>query len=138
MSAAADTLRTATVAFPSRAWFQQLADLMNANRARQEQLGYVDCIAQFTVLDGGAHGGPVAFRLTACDADEAAGRQGRSSYDHAAFRARDLDACERRLQQLGLPYQKSQVPGGGAVQLFLHDPAGLGVELNFAPGAERC
>lgn len=78
------------------------------------------------------------LHLTACDADESASRQGRSSYDHAAFRARDLDACERRLQQLGLPYQKSQVPGGGAVQLFLHDPAGLGVELNFAPGAERC
>jgi len=64
MSAATETLRAATVPFPSRAWFQQLADLMNANRARQEQLGYVDCVAQFTVLDGGAHGGPVAYRVT--------------------------------------------------------------------------
>ena len=39
--------------FPSLAWFRRLADLMNANRARQEQLGFVDCVAQFTVLDGG-------------------------------------------------------------------------------------
>lgn len=64
MSAATDTLHTAAAAFPSRAWFQRLADLMNANRTRQEQLGYVDCIAQFTVLDGGANGGPVAYRVT--------------------------------------------------------------------------
>mgnify|MGYP003353219820 FL=1 len=40
--------------FPSAAWFQRLADLMNANRTRQEQLGYVDCIAGFRVLAGHA------------------------------------------------------------------------------------
>jgi hypothetical protein len=44
---------SAAVPFPSLAWFRRLADLMNANRARQEQLGYVDCVAEFTVLDGG-------------------------------------------------------------------------------------
>lgn len=52
------------VAFPSKAWFQRLADLMNANRARQEQLGYVDCVAQFTVLDGGPGGTPVSYQVT--------------------------------------------------------------------------
>ncbi len=64
MSAVADALTPATVAFPSRAWFERLAALMNANRARQEQLGYVDCIAQFTVLDGAAGGGPLAYRVS--------------------------------------------------------------------------
>lgn len=52
------------LAFPSRAWFQRLADLMNANRARQEQLGYVDCVAQFTILDGAPGGGALAYRVT--------------------------------------------------------------------------
>jgi hypothetical protein len=42
------------VPFPSVAWFQRLADHMNATRARQEQLGYVDCVAEFRVTDGGA------------------------------------------------------------------------------------
>ena len=37
--------------FPSVAWFQRLADAMNATRARQEQLGYVDCVAEFAVGD---------------------------------------------------------------------------------------
>ena len=64
MSAPVVQLRAATVSFPAQAWFQQLADLMNANRARQEQLGYVDCIAQFTVTDGAADGGPLAYRIT--------------------------------------------------------------------------
>jgi hypothetical protein len=39
--------------FPSLDWFQRLAELMNANRARHEKLGYIDCVAQFTVLDNG-------------------------------------------------------------------------------------
>jgi len=41
----------AGVLFPSVEWFRRVADLMNANRARQEQLGYVDCTVQFTVDD---------------------------------------------------------------------------------------
>jgi hypothetical protein len=40
-----------TVPFPSLAWFRRLADLMNANRARHEHLGYVDCVAGFAVPD---------------------------------------------------------------------------------------
>jgi len=52
------------VPFPSVAWFQRLADLMNANRARQEQLGYVDCVAGFTVLDGGPGEGPWTVHVT--------------------------------------------------------------------------
>lgn len=41
------------VLFPSLDWFRRLAELMDADRARHEQLGYVDCVAQFTVLDDG-------------------------------------------------------------------------------------
>ncbi|MEX2205956.1 MAG: hypothetical protein WEF50_06970 [Myxococcota bacterium] len=44
------------VAFPSLAWFSRLAELMNQNRVRQIQLGYVDCVARFTVLKGGRDG----------------------------------------------------------------------------------
>ncbi len=50
--------------FPSVAWFQALAELMNANRVRQEQLGYVDCVAEFRVLDGGQGGHAVAYQVT--------------------------------------------------------------------------
>lgn len=49
------------IAFPGAAWFQQLADLMNGNRARQEQLGYVDCVAGFRVTGDAA---PRTFEVT--------------------------------------------------------------------------
>lgn len=52
----------ATVPFPSLSWFQRLADLMNANRLRQEQLGYVDCVVEFRV-DGDARRQATAARV---------------------------------------------------------------------------
>ena len=48
---ATDAHAPAAVPFPSVAWFQRLVDAMNATRARQEQLGYVDCVAEFAVAD---------------------------------------------------------------------------------------
>jgi len=50
-AATVSTVVNAAVPFPSVAWFQRLADAMNATRARQEQLGYVDCVAEFAVVD---------------------------------------------------------------------------------------
>lgn len=55
---------SAPVPFPSVDWFRRLADLMNANRARQEQLGYVDCVARFTVLDAGPRQTPWSVQVT--------------------------------------------------------------------------
>lgn len=55
--------QTGPVAFPSAAWFQRLADRMNETRARQEQLGYVDCVAGFRVLDDPG-GKPRTFEVT--------------------------------------------------------------------------
>jgi hypothetical protein len=53
----------AAVAFPSVDWFRRLAELMNANRVRQEQLGYVDCVVGFTVTDG-PNGAPWTVEVT--------------------------------------------------------------------------
>ena len=44
------------VPFPSLAWFERLAKLMELHRARHEHLGYVDCVAGFRVLDGSPSG----------------------------------------------------------------------------------
>lgn len=66
MSAAAEAAvaKAAVISFPDQAWFAELAAMMNANRARQEQLGYIDCVAIFTVTDGSADGLPRHFRVT--------------------------------------------------------------------------
>ncbi len=54
----------AALLFPSVGWFEALAGLMNDDRETHEHLGFIDCVAQFTVLDGAADGGPVAYQIT--------------------------------------------------------------------------
>ncbi len=52
--------------------------------------------------------------------------------DHVAFTCRDLEDTERHLQRLGVEYRRSDLRDFGLIQLFVRDPTGLGVEMNFA------
>jgi hypothetical protein len=52
------------IAFPSSEWFERLAQLMKVNRTLHEHLGYIDCVAQFTVLDGGPSGKQWSVQVT--------------------------------------------------------------------------
>ncbi|MBL8524306.1 MAG: VOC family protein [Betaproteobacteria bacterium] len=56
-----------------------------------------------------------------------------NTFDHVAFNCVDLAATQSALAQHGIAVSQAEVPGTGQVQLFLRDPAGNGVELNFAP-----
>ncbi|MHA6202837.1 VOC family protein [Dyella soli] len=51
---------------------------------------------------------------------------------HYAFACDDLAATRARLDAAGIPYQVDRVDSPGQVQLFLSDPSGLAVELNFS------
>ena len=62
--------------------------------------------------------------------DEAVTRGG--TFDHVAFTFSGLVETEARLRERGIDYRSVRVPGTQQVQLFLTDPAGNGVELNFA------
>lgn len=55
------------------------------------------------------------------------------TFEHVAFSCLDLQAFEEHLNQLCIPYRKSQIADTMQTQLFLSDPAGNGVELNFLP-----
>jgi len=74
--------RTAPVPFPSTSWFEHLADLMNANRARQVQLGYVDCVAGFRVIGGAA---PRTFEVTFEEFSATNVREARPAMSRADF-----------------------------------------------------
>ncbi len=52
-------------------------------------------------------------------------------FDHVAFSCNGLQAFENHLNQHGIPYRKSQIAETMQTQLFLNDPAGNGIELNF-------
>lgn len=65
--------------------------------------------------------------------DKAAGTlAGGGAVDHIAFMASDLAGLRRRLSGLGLPFRERTVPEIGLHQLFIEDPNGVTLELNFA------
>jgi catechol-2,3-dioxygenase len=59
-----------------------------------------------------------------------------ATFDHAAFRCSDREEFERLLSARGVRFRAARVPLTRQVQLFLTDPAGNGVELNFQEEGE--
>jgi catechol 2,3-dioxygenase-like lactoylglutathione lyase family enzyme len=56
---------------------------------------------------------------------------GSGTLDHVAFRGVDLGATRQALRAAGLPFREARVPRDNTVQIFIHDPDGLKLELNF-------
>lgn len=56
----------------------------------------------------------------------------RGTFDHVAFTCDGLAGFEAHLKNHGAGYRKATIPGTTICQLFLTDPAGNGVELNFS------
>ena len=52
-------------------------------------------------------------------------------FNHLAFACTDLDATRARLDAAGVAYEVDEVDEPPQVQLFLTDPSGLDIELNF-------
>ncbi len=67
---------------------------------------------------------------------DAASLRGSGAVDHVAFFATDLTGTLSRLRRQGVPHREREVPGLGLHQVFVDDPNGVVVELNF-PAAER-
>ena len=61
---------------------------------------------------------------------------GSGAVDHVAFFADGLAAMLAKLQTLGIAFRERTVPSVGLHQLFLTDPSGVVIELNY-PAAER-
>ncbi|MFP6681453.1 MAG: VOC family protein [Gammaproteobacteria bacterium] len=56
---------------------------------------------------------------------------GTGALDHIAFRAGDINGFRGKLEKLDVPYKHRIVPDFDLEQLFLDDPDGLTIELNF-------
>ncbi|RQZ71318.1 VOC family protein [Burkholderia sp. Bp9004] len=55
-----------------------------------------------------------------------------NTFDHMAFSCENAADMERRLADAQVRYSRTYVPLTRQLQLFFTDPAGNGVELNFA------
>jgi catechol 2,3-dioxygenase-like lactoylglutathione lyase family enzyme len=67
---------------------------------------------------------------------DASSLHGTGAVDHIAFFATGLEAMLQHLKTIGVPCRERTTPSIGLHQLFVDDPCGLVVELNY-PQAEK-
>ncbi|MBN8888972.1 MAG: hypothetical protein ABS99_07580 [Acetobacteraceae bacterium SCN 69-10] len=60
-------------------------------------------------------------------------RQPTGLFDHIAFSCTGLAEMKQRLAARGVAYTERVIPRDRQTQLFLYDPDGIAVELNFPP-----
>ena len=58
-----------------------------------------------------------------------------SSLDHFAFDISDYDDALARVEKTGLKFRAVEVPGSPVRQIFVRDPNGVTIELNWKGGA---
>jgi catechol 2,3-dioxygenase-like lactoylglutathione lyase family enzyme len=59
------------------------------------------------------------------------GAMATGKFNHVSFRCKNAPAVRQRLSELGLEFREAPVPGFPLHQIFLHDPAGVMIELTF-------
>ena len=55
---------------------------------------------------------------------------------HVAFASTGFDGMKKRLQSKGMAFDSRQVPGGDLWQIFVNDPNGVMIELNYEAAKE--
>ena len=70
--------------------------------------------------------------LIGVDGSDRPARTDTGALDHVAFMAHGLADMRARLESLGISYRQREVPALGLQQLFLVDPSGVRIELNYA------
>lgn len=115
-----------------RAFYVDIVGLQEGVRPAFQSFGYWLYAAGQPVV----HLSEAALAATGTELEEprdtASKRSEYTTYDHVAFTCHGRAATEARLRQHNVPYRVAHVPMTGQVQVFLQDPAGNGVELNFA------
>ncbi len=56
---------------------------------------------------------------------------------HVAFVSRGFDGMKARLKSRAMPFDARQVPGGELWQIFVNDPNGVMIELNYESAKEQ-
>ncbi|MGB0570473.1 MAG: VOC family protein [Alphaproteobacteria bacterium] len=65
------------------------------------------------------------------DAATLDGSGGFGAFDHVAFRAKDPEKLMARLEKQGVRFRERKVPDLDLFQIFIEDPNGITVELNY-------
>jgi catechol 2,3-dioxygenase-like lactoylglutathione lyase family enzyme len=106
---------------PVKDFYGRLLDLVPGPRPQTRSHGYWLYAGDQAIV-----------HLSAGRDDAAADTPATGWLDHVALSCRDLPDTLERLKSMGVEYRSFGSPGERLVQLFVQDPAGLSVELNFA------
>ena len=104
----------------SRDFYVEYIGLVDGDRPPVGTVGYWLYLAGVPVI-----------HLTERTATHGPALTGSGAIDHIAFRGVDLDGTRARLDAAGVPYRQDVIPRDGTIQLFIVDPDGVKVELNF-------
>ena len=63
--------------------------------------------------------------------EQARKEHGSGAIDHVAINCDDIRGCIDALQKDGMPFEVRKVPARPLQQVFVHDPDGVMIELNF-------
>jgi catechol 2,3-dioxygenase-like lactoylglutathione lyase family enzyme len=91
----------------------------------------IERVRDFYVEVLGLYAGAEAVVHLTCEGEDSRTPHARSAFDHVAFSCEGLREIVERLERSGVAYELDEVASLGQVQLFLRDPAGVGLELNF-------
>lgn len=80
-------------------------------------------------------GGRPVLHLSLASPAEGRTTAARTTFDHVAFDCSGRAGHEAVLAERDIAYEVARVPGTAQVQVFFSDPAGNGVELDFADDA---
>ncbi len=70
------------------------------------------------------------------DRDPESLKNGTGTFDHIAFSATDVSGMVRHLKKISVPFRERTVPDLNLRQVFLDDPSGVVIELNY-PANEK-
>lgn len=112
----------------SRSFYADVLDLETGPRPAFNFPGYWFYLEHRPVVhlgDSGFEGGYVA------DGEERIISGPTGPVDHIAFRGNGIDDFIARFERLGVDFQRREVPDFKLSQLFVKDPEGVTIELNF-------
>jgi catechol 2,3-dioxygenase-like lactoylglutathione lyase family enzyme len=75
--------------------------------------------------------GTPVLHLVGIGAQDARVASGGGAIDHIAFMCRDYPQMRQKFERLGIPFEENIVPLTAMRQLFIRDPEGIKLELNF-------
>lgn len=116
----------------SRDFYRDIVKLKQGARPPLEFPGYWMYCGDVPVVHLVPLRDPTAMRGQVNCPDPSAGEpRGTGAVDHIAFRAEDLAGMKRHFTSRGAKYEERVIGGGDLTQLFVDDPNGITIELNF-------